>query len=488
MYRTIAQLDAAIDSLVNTRPDLCTRVTLNNSIEGRPIHALRLRAGGGTNRRGILIVGGMHARELMNPDAIIELAFDLAQAYTSETGLAYGGAEWSALDVRVMMETLDIWMLPCANPDGRNHVMKTGGDWNWRMNRRDNPDTTCEGVDPNRNCDFMWRVIGPTTVCNPCSNTQGFVGRLPFSEPESQNIHLLCDAHRIDVFVDVHSFSEFVLFPWGHAPTQTTQTAPRFTDLPFGFCRPLDPPGHQEYMPPRDQLRYQTVAGRVADAIRAVRGRNYVLKTIYQVYNGTTTGTSSDYVYSRHIANPALRKTFAFAFETGPNTGNDRLSFQPVDPEPIKLDTKAGLVALIQQSVCAIDFIGETLQAGTVQAIRAARDELLLPTERGRGWIELVSSVQVELLGIVLSDKALTKRAMSLLWRVQKLAAKREKATVSAGDVEDGIEFLESLKSRATRPELREAISIVNRQLKKAAGQTVEAILKKLPKSNPPKL
>jgi hypothetical protein len=241
-------------------------------------------------------------------------------------------------------------------------------------------------------------------------------------------------------------------------------------------------------MPPSDQLRYQTVAGRVANAINAVRGRNYVLKTIFQVYNGTTTGTTSDYVYSRHISNPALRKTFAFAFETGPNTGNDRLSFQPVDPEPVKFDTKAGLVELIQQSICAIEFIGETLQAGTAQPLRDARDELLVPTEKGRGWIELVSSVQVELLGIVLSDKALTKRATRLLWRIQKLAAKREKATVSAGDVEDGIEFLESLKSRATRPEVRETLSIVNRQLKKAAGETVEAVLKKLAKSNPPKL
>jgi hypothetical protein len=487
MYRTITQLDQAIESLANTRPDLCTRVALNNSVEGRPIFALRLRAGGGgTNRRGILIVGGMHARELMNPDAIIELAFDLVQAYTSESGLAYGGAQWSAFDIRVMMETLDIWMLPCANPDGRNYVMTT--DWNWRMNRRDNPGTPCDGVDPNRNCDFMWRVIGPTTVCDPCSPTQGFVGSLPFSEPEANNIHLLCDTHRIDVFVDVHSFSEFVLFPWGHAPTQTTQPLPNFTSLPFGFCRPLDPPGHQEYMPPSDQVKYQTVATRVAEAIRAVRGRNYVLKTIYQVYNGTTTGTSSDYVYSRHISNPALRKTFAFAFETGPNTGNDRLSFQPNDPEPVKNDAKAGLVALIQQSVCAIEFIGETLQAGTVQPIRAARDELLLSSEKGRGWIKLATNVQAELLGIVLSDRALTRRAISLLARVQKLSAARERATVSARDVEDGMEFLESLKSRVARPEAREAISIARRLLKKAAGQTVEAILKKLAKSNPPKL
>jgi hypothetical protein len=274
----------------------------------------------------------------------------------------------------------------------------------------------------------------------------------------------------------------------GHAPTQTTQPLPNFTNLLFGFCRPLDPPGHQEFMPPSDQVKYQTVATRVADAIRAVRGSNYVLKTIFQVYNGTTTGTSSDYVYSRHISNPALRKTFAFAFETGPNTGNDRLSFQPVDPEPVKFDTKAGLVALIQQSVCAIEFIGETLQARTVESIRAARDELLEPSEKGRVWIDFVSRVQHELLGIVLSNKVLTKRAMSLLGRVQKLSAARGKATVSATDVRDGIEFLESLKSRATRPEVREALSIINRQLKKAAGQTVEAVLKKLAKSNPPKL
>lgn len=488
MYRTIAQLDAAIDSLVATKPTLCTSVALNNSVEGRPIRALRLRAGGGTNRRGVLIVGGMHARELMNPDAIIDLAFDLTQAYTDQVGLAYGGATWSALDIKTIMETLDIWMLPCANPDGRHHVMKPGGDRLWRMNRRDNPGTTCEGVDPNRNCDFMWRVIGPSTVCDPCSSSQGFVGSLPFSEPEANNIHLLCDTRRIDVFVDVHSFSEFVLFPWGHAPTQTTVTAPRFFDLLMGFCRPLEPPWHQEYMPPGDQARYQTVANRIKDAIRAVRGRNYVLKTIFQVYNGTTTGTSSDYVYSRHILNPTLRKTFAFAFETGPNSGDPLSSFQPVNPEPVKLDTKAGLVALLQQSICAIEFIGETLQADTVEPIRAARDELLVPTEQGRGWIELVSNVQVELLGVVLSDKALTERAMSLLGRVQKLAADREKATISASDVEDGIEFLESLQSRATRPEVREAISAINTQLKNAPGQTVDAILKELSKSTPPTL
>jgi len=261
MYRNIDQLNAVIDSLVDSAPELCTRIFLNNSVQNRQIRALRLRAGGGTNRRGILIVGGMHARELMNPDAIVELATDLVAAYKSSNGIAYGGASWSFTDVRIMMETLDIWMLPCANPDGRNHVQTV--DRMWRMNRRDNPGTTCDGVDPNRNCDFMWRVVGPTTVCDPCSSTQGFVGSLPFSEPEANNIHLLCDTHRIDVFVDVHSFSEFVLFPWGHAPTQTTQPLPNFTTLLMGFCRPLDPPSHQEFMSPSQKTKYETFVIRV---------------------------------------------------------------------------------------------------------------------------------------------------------------------------------------------------------------------------------
>lgn len=487
MYRTIAQLDAAIDSLVNSQPTLCTKFALNNSVEGRPIFALRLRAGGGTDRRGVLMVGGMHARELMNPDAIIELAFDLVQAYASNAGLAYGGAQWTADDVRILMETQDIWMLPCANPDGRHHVMKPGGQWDWRMNRRNNPNTPCDGVDVNRNCDFMWRVIGPTTSCDPCSPLQTFVGSLPFSEPEANNIHLLCDTHRIDIFVDVHSFSEFVLFPWGHAPTQTTQPLPNFTDLLMGFCRPLDPPGHQEFLPSADLSEYQTVANRIKNAISAVRGRNYVVKTIYQVYNGTTTGTSTDYVYSRHIANPALRKTFAYSFETGPSIPGDiRQSFQPNDPEPVKNDTKAGLVALMHQSICVFQFLGETIQGGTVESIRAARDELLLPTENGRGWVDMVSNIQIELLGIVLSDKALTERALSLLKRVQELAANKERATVSADDVKDGVEFLESLRSRAARSEVGNAISVVIEHLTKAEGQAVAVVLKELTQFNPP--
>jgi hypothetical protein len=137
------------------------------------------------------------------------------------------------------------------------------------------------------------------------------------------------------------------------------------------------------------------------------------------------------------------------------------------------------------RAVCALSFLGETLQGGTVEPIRVARDELLLSTEEGRAWVDLVSNIQVELLGIVLSDEALTKRSLRLLARVQELAAEKERATISADDVTDGVQFLEELASRTTRPEVLEGITIVNEQLKKAEGQTVETVLKQLAQSKP---
>jgi len=487
MYRTVSQLDSVMGILAAFFPNLCSRVELpNRSIQGRPIYALRMRAGGGHARRGVLLVGGMHARELMNPDAIVELMLDLALSYLNETGRSYGGASWSALDVKIMLETLDIWILPCANPDGREFVMQqVGGDRMWRQNRRDNPGTPCDGVDLNRNSDVVWGVTGPATSCNPCSSTRSYLGPTPFSEPESKNIEYLCDTHNIKVFADVHSFSEFVLYPWGHAQTQTTDSTKVFTGLATGTCAPLTPAGYKEYMTPRDFSRYRTVSQRVADRIRQVRGRNYVLKSVFEVYNGTTTGSCSDYVYSRHIANASKHKTYGFAFETGPNTGDNLLSFQPTDPEPIKRDAKAGLLALIQQSICAIDFIGTSLFGLSVQSIRTIRDRMLAKTEAGRGWIDLFERVQFPLLGIVLSDKKLTKEAATLVRRVKTLAIQHKKAIVSKEDVERGIAFLDELAKRTTDKKVKIDISTVSRFLKGSGGQDVEKVIAKLGKSKP---
>jgi hypothetical protein len=454
---------------------LCTRVQLpNRSIQGRPIFALRMRAGSNLNRRRVLIVGGMHARELMNPDAIVDLQLDLVTAFLNESGIKIGERRWEALDIKVMLEALDIWMLPCANPDGREYVMKV--DDMWRKNLRDNPGQPpkCDGVDNNRNCDIMWGVTTGGTSCDPC--LEFYLGSGPFSEPESLNIKHLCDKHKIDVFLDVHSFSELVLFPWGHAPTQTTDPTKRFTNLATGTCAPLNPPSHQEYMLPRDQLRFQSVSRQIVADIAAVRGRNYNPKPIFQVYPGGATGSASDYVYSRHIANPALHKTYGFAFETGPFVLNNANSFHPANPEPIKRDTKAGIISLMQQSICAIEFIGETLLATPVQTLRNVRDQRLATTKAGRQLITLFERVQIPLLGVILADESLTREAMSLFGRAQKLVG-NEKLLVNARDVKRGLALVDSLAARATSVSVRRDLGTVRKLLEKAGGKSVSTVL-----------
>jgi hypothetical protein len=85
------------------------------------------------------------------------------------------------------------------------------------MNRYDNPGTTCEGVDRTATATYVASSVRPPFAIP----AQPRFCRQPPLEP-ANNIHLLCDTHRIDVFVEtIHQ--RIRVFPWGHAPTQTTQ-------------------------------------------------------------------------------------------------------------------------------------------------------------------------------------------------------------------------------------------------------------------------
>jgi len=346
MYRTVAQLDSLTAQLASSAPGLCTRLLLPEpTVQGRQVFALRLRAGDGAERPGVLLLGGTHSRELMNPDLLVELAVDLVAGYQGGTDIELGERTWPAADIRRMLESVDIFLLPCSNPDGRNYVMTV--DDMWRKNRRDNAGTSCDGVDLNRNADFVWGVTQGQTSCSPCTDI--YCGPSAFSEPENRNVKYLHDTYRIDCFADVHSYSELVIYPWGHAPTQTTDPAQNFTTLPTGTCRPLSRPGYQEYLAAGELQRFQDVSARVALEIAAVRGSQYTPEPGMTLY--PTTGTHSDYAYSRHIADPALHKTDGYTIETGPWAGNAPDSFHPADPEPIKREVESGLLALIDSVI-----------------------------------------------------------------------------------------------------------------------------------------
>lgn len=484
MYRTVAQLDSLGNLLATWFPSYFTRIALpEQSVEGRPVYALRLRAGGGDERRGVLLVGGTHARELMNPDAIIELAVDLFVSHVNGTDIVYGGKRWAASDIRLILESLDLWLVPCMNPDGRNHCMTT--DAMWRKNRRDNPRTTCDGVDLNRNFDVLWGVTQGQTSCSPCSDV--YAGPSAFSEPETRNITYLLDTRRIDCFADVHSFSELILWPWGHAPSQTTDPSKRFTTLADGTCAPIPQAGYQEYIPARDRQRFETVGLRIRDAIAAVRGRVYVSEPGIGLY--ATTGTQSDYVYSRHIADPALRKTYGFTFETGPATGSAQDSFQPADPTLVKRDAKSGMIALMQQCVCAIELIGARFfdTDAEVDQLRSVRDELLATTEAGRRWIALFERVQGPVLTTLMGDEDLMTEAADLIGRAAELGGNQRKR-LTEKDIGRAVRLVRTLSERTEDAEIRRDLEEVETRLGGLRGKSLSGAVEQIMREKPRKM
>ncbi|MFI6316492.1 M14 family zinc carboxypeptidase [Nonomuraea sp. NPDC050556] len=467
MYRTAQQLDDLVGLLAQALPQYCTLVPLpENSVEGRPIRALRVRRGGGPERRGVLLIGGTHARELMNPDLLVELAVDLINADRTGQDLVLGGRVWPVAELRLMLDVLDLYLLPCVNPDGRAYVMTT--DDMWRKNRRDNAGTTCDGVDLNRNADFLWGVTEGQTSCNPCTDV--YVGTGATSEPETRNVRHLLDTLRVDCFADVHSYSELVLYPWGHAPAQTTDPSRNFTTLPTGTCRPIGVPGYEEYLSPRDQLRFTTVGQRIVDAIAAVRGRVYKNQSGFDLYG--TTGTHGDYAYSRHIANPAQRKVYGYTIEAGPFVGNARDSFHPADPEPIKREVKSGLLALVQQCICAIELLGHELE---VDALRKVRDELLGTTEAGRAWIALFEGAQTGLLNVVMTDERRRGRAADLVNRAGRLVG--DEGAVLDPDLAG--------EAAALLRELDPSLEAVSARLEREAGRRVTDVVASLMDEGP---
>ena len=392
MYRTVAQLDSLSSLLATWFPAYFTRFSLPEaSVEGRPVYALRLRAGGGGERRGVLVVGGTHARELMNPDAIIELAVDLFVSHANGTDIVYGGKRWAASDIKLILEALDLWLVPCMNPDGRVHSMTV--EAMWRKNRRDNPGTACDGVDLNRNFDVLWGVTQGQTSCSPCSDI--YAGPSAFSEPETRNIKHLLDTRRVDCFVDVHSFSELILWPWGHAPSQT-----------------VDPTQAVHHARQRHVHRHP------GPRLPGVHPRRRITSASRPSGPGSRTrsppsgaGSTPTSPASRSTRPPGPRATTPTA-GTSPNsrlaqdlrlhlrdrplcTGSAQDSFQPADPTLVKRDAKSGMIALMQQCICAIELIGvRFFRADTeVNALRTVRDRLLATTDAGREWIALFERV-----------------------------------------------------------------------------------------------
>jgi murein tripeptide amidase MpaA len=362
MYLNITEVESAAANLAATYPSLCTQITLPHStFEGRTPTALRLGGGAAGSRDCVVVICGVHAREWGSCEIGINFAADLLEAYTNASGLAYGGTSFTAGQIKALLDGLHLLVIPLVNPDGRNYSQNSVALW--RRNR--NPansggQANCVGVDVNRNFDFLFdfnTAFDPTsdasvyTSDDPCNANQVYHGPSPFSEPESRNVKWLLDTNpRTRWFLDVHSYSEDILFSWGHDEDQSTDPSMNFRNAAFDGKRGNPGDAYKEFIPKTDHDVAQKLAVRFRDALSGVRGKSYTAMPSFSLY--PTAGASDDYSYSRHFVDPSKGKIYAYTIEWG-------TEFQPPWAEMALIveDVTAGLIAFCVAAPCAAGLV-----------------------------------------------------------------------------------------------------------------------------------
>lgn len=355
-YLNVEEVESALR--VATRPPNSRFIKLiklpHSTWEKRKCHAVKIAHGGdlkykgihdkGSKRKGIYFIGGVHAREWGSPDILINFIRVLARAYRQRTGITVGGNNFTATQIHDIVNSLDIFIFPQVNPDGRHHSMTE--EPLWRKNRRPAPSThpNFMGVDINRNYDFLWdykKHFHPQAPVINSMHPRGscYIGPSAVSEPETKNVVWMMERYpNICFFIDLHSYSEKILHNWGDDQYQVTDPSMNFRNLSYDGLRGIKDDDYREYIPACDKEIVEELEMRMQKAIQAVRGRLYQVQQSFDLY--ATAGTSSDYTSSRHFADQGKNKVYSFTLEWG------RAFYPPYDEmKEIIKEITAGLLA-----------------------------------------------------------------------------------------------------------------------------------------------
>ncbi|MCH2534945.1 MAG: M14 family metallopeptidase [Bdellovibrionales bacterium] len=203
-FHNYQELTEALQKLQAENPNLVKLSTIGKSVQDRDIHLITISAdlSDDSNLPAVVFMGGHHAREHIS----VEMPLMLAQHLASE--FKNGNSE-----IIKLLHERQVFIIPIVNPDGAEHDIAGGRYKMWRKNRVTNHDGSI-GVDLNRNYGFKWASGGASS--NPRSST--YHGPEAFSEPETRAVRefVLSKQDQLTTLLSYHTFSELILFPWGH--------------------------------------------------------------------------------------------------------------------------------------------------------------------------------------------------------------------------------------------------------------------------------
>jgi carboxypeptidase T len=211
-YTSYASAMQQVNSLASQYPNLVRRQVIGRSYQGRDIVAVKVSSNVHVDedKPEILFTHNMHAREHLTTEMGLYLIRELARSYSSDA------------QVRRLLDSREIWIVPVLNPDGKVHDMSSGRFLHWRKNRQ--PHGSAVGTDINRNFAYLWGCCGGSSS-NPASDT--YRGPSAESAPETRVIRdfvrsrIIGGRQQITAHIDFHSYSELILWPYGYTYNDT---------------------------------------------------------------------------------------------------------------------------------------------------------------------------------------------------------------------------------------------------------------------------
>ena len=200
-FHSYKEVEQELNTLEAEYPSLVQIVDIGDSLENRNLYAVKISDNVqlDEDEAEVIFLGCHHAREWISVEVPLLLAKHLAENYASDS------------DLRWLLDRSEVWIAPLLNPDGLEYSIHFYRYW--RKNRRDNGSGSF-GVDLNRNYDFKWGLDNEGS--SPVSDSNVYRGPSAFSEPESQAVRDLVGAHDFKALVSYHSYSQVILYPWGH--------------------------------------------------------------------------------------------------------------------------------------------------------------------------------------------------------------------------------------------------------------------------------
>jgi carboxypeptidase T len=213
-FHNYFELQTALESLNNLNPQISKIIQVGKTVEGRDMLGIVIsgQLEKASELPAVIFMGGHHAREHLSVEVPLGLARYLIESYQK-------GNE----KIKSLVDSRVIHIIPAVNPDGLEYDVENGRYKLWRKNRKELTKNNF-GVDLNRNYGFKWGTGGSSSS----ESSDTYMGPQPFSEPETQAIkNYITQNTNITILLSFHSFSELILYPWGHSYDPISQLKDR---------------------------------------------------------------------------------------------------------------------------------------------------------------------------------------------------------------------------------------------------------------------